>query len=61
MKFDVNLIGNFLIALLIYNMVLRSIGSIILKEMLKTNKGKKATDEVRKTFKERLAEKETKE
>jgi len=61
MEIDINLIGNFLIALIIYNMILRSIGSIILKEMLKSKKGKEATEEVRKTFKERLEEKENKE
>lgn len=59
MNIDINLIGNILIALIIYNMILRSIASIILKEMLKTNKGKKATEEVRKSFKERLADKKT--
>ena len=53
MELDLNLIGNILIAIFIYNMVLKSIGATIIKYLLKSDTGK----EYKKTFKDKLKDK----
>jgi hypothetical protein len=50
---DLNLILNILISLFIYNIILRSIGSVLMQAFMKTNTAK----EERKSFRERLDEK----
>ena len=50
---DVSLIINVLIAIILYNMIVKSIGAIIIKELLRSEKGKEA----KKTFKEKLKDK----
>ncbi len=53
MELDLNLIGNFLVAIFIYNAILKSIGIEFIKWILKSEPAKEA----KKTFKERLKEK----
>jgi hypothetical protein len=53
---DAKLILNVLIALFIYNVILKAVGATIAKEALKTKTGEKTKEYVKKSFSDRINE-----
>lgn len=55
---NIEIITSVIIGMAIYNMILKSIGIAFLKVILNTKTGQEKSKEVRKTFEERLKEKQ---
>ena len=53
MNIDINLIGNVLIAMFLYNMILKAIGAALIKQIMKGDVAQKK----KKTFREELKKK----
>lgn len=56
MELNIGIILNVMIGMFLYNAILKSIGVSILKYMIKTKAGNDASEEVKKSFREKLGD-----
>jgi hypothetical protein len=55
---NLEVIVNVLIAMFVYNIIIKAISAVLIKQIFDTKAMQDATKEVKKTFAEKLAEKE---
>jgi hypothetical protein len=58
MELDLNLIGNFLVAIFIYNIIIEAFAATVMKWLLKSDVAKEIKKDFRELLREKLKEKE---